>query len=316
MKTLNEKLDKDGVGAIIGRFQVDELEAGHKSLINSVVDRHDRVIIVLGLSAVRSTKDNPLDFASRAAMIKEQYEDITIVYVNDQSSNEQWSSTVDNIISSQLPPGNKITLYGSRDSFAKCYSGRFGVKELLQEDYISGTEIRKKTALRPIMSRDFRKGAIWACHNRYDTSFQAVDMAVIDDRVTEGGTRILLGQKPNEDKWRFFGGFTEPSISDNDGDFLEMNAIRETKEESNLDVKDPEYVGSFRVDDWRYAGERDKIATALFVAKYNGGVPEPKDDIAKVKWFNLHHFRAESFLKDNLVNTHKPLMLKLLKKVK
>ena len=46
------------VGIIVARFQVHELHDAHRDLINSVLDRHDRVIIFLGLSEVRNTKRN------------------------------------------------------------------------------------------------------------------------------------------------------------------------------------------------------------------------------------------------------------------
>ena len=47
------------------------------------------------------------------------------------------------------------------------------------------------------------------------------------------------------------------------------------------------YEKSFRVNDWRYRNEDDKIITTLFTTEYVGGDPVGSDDIAEVKWFPL-----------------------------
>jgi bifunctional NMN adenylyltransferase/nudix hydrolase len=48
-----------------------------------------------------------------------------------------------------------------------------------------------------------------------------------------------------------------------------------------------QYEGSFRVADWRYKNETDKIITTLFSTDYISGLPQGSDDIAEVKWFTL-----------------------------
>ena len=159
----------------------------------------------------------------------------------------------------------------------------------------------------------YRLGCIANAQNRYPTCYMAVDVALVQKNVTEGGPVIYLAGKPDELRYRFIGGFIEPS-GDNgfDGDFLEQNAKRECFEETKVESDNYRYVSSFRIDDWRYRGERDKIASTLFMADYIFGTPVPSDDIARIKRFNLHHFVSEEFLRENLVEEHWPLMRRLL----
>ena len=50
MKTRDELRFKEfNVGVIVGRFQVPELHRMHHDLIQSVIDRHEKVYIFLGI---------------------------------------------------------------------------------------------------------------------------------------------------------------------------------------------------------------------------------------------------------------------------
>ena len=56
MKIKSELNPKDfEVGVIIGRFQVNKLHPGHRSLINYALDNHKKVIILLGVSRIQNT---------------------------------------------------------------------------------------------------------------------------------------------------------------------------------------------------------------------------------------------------------------------
>lgn len=117
------------VAVVIGRFQVNKLHDGHRNLINYVLDNHKKVIILLGVSRVQNTRKNPLDFASRKAMIQKEFPSVMILPIQDQRYNEKWSHDVDSII--HIPFGEKKTvIYGSRDSFIPSYKGKFPVIEL------------------------------------------------------------------------------------------------------------------------------------------------------------------------------------------
>src|SRR5271167_2605495 len=100
------------VGIIVGRFQVHELHAAHKNLIQSVLDRHDKVITFLGLSPLKYTGENPLDFQARKQMILEQFPTVNVLYIKDKPSDEAWSRELDEKISDLLSPKQNPTLYG------------------------------------------------------------------------------------------------------------------------------------------------------------------------------------------------------------
>ncbi len=46
-------------------------------------------------------------------------------------------------------------------------------------------------------------------------------------------------------------------------------------------------LGTFKIDDWRYRYEEDKIITTLFLMVRRGGVPKPNDDIEEIRLVDL-----------------------------
>lgn len=266
------------VGIIVGRFQVHELHEAHKDLIDTVLNKHERVIIFVGLSPLRNTATNPLDFNTRKRMIQESYPNIEVYYIDDVPSNTVWSKNLDREISRWLKPYQTVTLYGSRDSFIPAYSGKYPVQELESTKYISGTELRRRISNNYPPTIEFRAGAISASMNRYPTCYTTVDVAVID----HDKGRILLGRKEGETNLRFIGGFASPQSPS-----YENDARREVMEETGISVDDITYVGSTIIDDWRYRNEVDVIKTMFFVATYQFGRPEADDDIQYVEWVSL-----------------------------
>ena len=291
---MKEKVSKPtDVGVVIGRFQVNELHEAHIDLIQSVLDRHDRVLLFLGNSIIRNTLNNPLDYRARRAMIAEKFPTVEIHYINDNHSDTAWTKNLDKLIGEQLLPMQTVTLYGSRDSFLKCYSGKYNTCELEATTFISGTEVRRRVCNNYPPTADYRAGMIAATAYRFPTAFQTVDIAVVNDKG-----ELLLARKPEEKKWRFIGGFSDPaSVS------LEEDAKREVQEEAGVEVGNITYLGSTLINDWRYRGEIDKIKTALFVAKYVFGKPEGADDVAEVKWVSINNLT-----KNDIVETHHVLI--------
>lgn len=273
------KTDTYDVGVIVGRFQVPELHNGHIDLINSVLQRHDKVLIFLGLSPLMVTAENPLDFESRKQMLLEKFPTVNVLYIKDTHSDQLWSKSLDQMIDDVCTPGQTVVLYGSRDSFISHYEGRFPTQELVQQSFFSGRETRKAIARKSTKaSADFRAGVVWASQGRFPTAYTTVDIAIF----SENGDKILLGRKANEDKYRLIGGFSDPR-----SESFEQDARREVMEETHVEITDPEYISSAKVDDWRYRNEVDCIKTLLFKAKYQSGKPRPDDDIAEVKWFKI-----------------------------
>jgi len=291
---------KADVGVIVGRFQVPDLHQAHRALIQSVCDAHDKVLLVLGLSPLPVTRQNPLDLQARRQLIGEHFPYVQILYIKDMPSDEAWSDKLDGIIEENLTPAQTAVLYGSRDSFISRYHGRYPTEELTQDTFESGTEIRKAIARASTRnSVEFRRGVVWAAHSRFPTSYTTVDVAVLN----ENADQALLARKPHEDGLRFIGGFADP-----DSPTFEADARREVQEEAHIAITDPEYLASFPIDDWRYRGEADAIKTLFFRAKYLSGRPTPDDDIAELRWVDLQTVRPT-----HLVPCHRPLMAHLLK---
>ena len=291
---MKEKVTKaTDVGVIVGRFQVNELHEAHVDLITSVLNKHDRVLVFLGNSTIRNTLNNPLDYRARRTMIADKFPTVEIHYINDNPSDTAWTKNLDKLIGEQLLPMQTVTLYGSRDSFLKCYSGKHNTCELEATTFISGTEVRRRVCNNYPPTADYRAGMIAATAYRFPTAFQTVDIAVVNDKG-----ELLLARKPEEKKWRFIGGFSDPaSVS------LEEDAKREVQEEAGVEVGNITYLGSTLINDWRYRGEIDKIKTALFVAKYVFGKPEGADDVAEVKWVSINNLT-----KNDIVETHHVLI--------
>lgn len=272
------KTTTNDVAVIVGRFQVHQLHEAHIELIDTVQEMHSRVIIFIGLSPLRNTKTNPLDFPSRKKMIQEAYPDVEVYYIDDNRSDVVWSKNLDRQIENWLKPGQSATLYGSRDSFIPYYHGKFSTAELESKTYVSGTEIRRRISVNHPPTKDFRAGVISASHSRYPTCYATVDVAVIDkDRG-----RLLLGQKAGETNLRFLGGFSSP-----ESESYEEDGRREVMEEAGIVPEEMTYIGSTTIDDWRYRGEADRIKTLFFVGQYMSGRPQGGDDIASVTWVSL-----------------------------
>ena len=207
LKTKEETIEKGGVGALVGRFQVPELHPGHKELLNTVKERHDKVIIILGLSPLKASKTNPLNFQARKKMIEEFDPSFECHYIEDKPSDKDWSDELDAIISKHVPFDEKVILYGCRDSFIPHYHGNHETKALINRTPISGTEMRRRAKMNISDSKDFRKGVIWATGNQYPTAYPTVDIAILD----EENTMVLLGRKKFQEKYVFIGGFVDPS---------------------------------------------------------------------------------------------------------
>jgi bifunctional NMN adenylyltransferase/nudix hydrolase len=289
------------IGVIVGRFQIHELHDAHRDLISYVIDRHKKVVIFLGTSPLPNSTNNPLDFESRKQMILAEFPQAIVLYVKDHPSDTEWSKKLDEQINDLRVGSQTVVLYGGRDSFISHYTGKFPTQELLQETFMSGNAVRKEIARSSARnSPEFRAGAIWASQSRFPTAYQCVDVVVLN----EDGTKILLGQKKTDgDRWRFFGGFSDPR-----SESLEQDARREVAEEAGIEIGDVTYVGSTIIDDWRYRSEPDCIKTALFRAKYLHGRPAPGDDIDVVQWFPVAVSCPYQYIEKHLVPSHLPLL--------
>jgi bifunctional NMN adenylyltransferase/nudix hydrolase len=285
-------------GIFIGRFQADTIPSGLKTVLAGFAAAHETKAIVLGLARTGFTRRNPIDSRSRREMIAQEFDGIPVYTIDDHPSDEEWSQQLDGLVRKNFPDG-EITLYGSEDNFAARYHGKFKVIST----GTSHSPYETETPWNPAW--EFRQGMIYALKQTYAKVYPTVDLAVFRKKRSE----VLLGMKAIEEKWRFPGGFTDPS--DNS---YEEAALRELKEECGLSwVTTPTYEASFKVDDWRYRHEDDKIITILFSAELIVGDPKPGDDIAEARWFSLHDVKA-MVTAGKTAAEHEPLFRHLMSK--
>ena len=290
------------VGAIVGRFQIPELHEEHKALIQRVINLHStaqktNVLIILGLAsdACKCTFTNPLDYSIRKAMIEKAFPTAKILYIKDVGNNEMWSKELDRIITSQIEEGQKVILYGSRDSFISSYKGKFPTIELIPTRYISGTEIRKNVGLRSKDTIEFREGVIWAVENQWPSALPVVDVAIID----KNSWSVLLIRKTNKNAYQFAGGFATP-----ESESYEEDAAREAFEETNLICQNYKYLGSARIRDWRYRNEKNQLKSCFFVCEYVSGTPKVNDkieNIVELRWVPLNDLKQEMIIEEHHV---------------
>lgn len=302
------------VGVIIGRFQTPVLHEGHCELIETVMARHRKVLVLVGsMPDIRASRRNSLDYFTRMKMLRARYPDLAIAPIHDMPSDADWSKSVDLKIQETFDSMTAV-LYGSRDAFIPHYQGRFPTIQLEPSKNLTATEIRNIASEEVRESEDFRRGVIYGTYARHATAYPTVDIAVIDPAYRNLGidwdnSKILLGRKAHEvdDRWRFPGGFVNPGQDTS----LELAAIRELHEEvPNIEISSPTYIGSTIVGDWRYRNEDDKIMTSLFLVHFLFGSAKAGDDLAQVKWVKVYELMGA------ICATHKPLAEMLISHLK
>lgn len=292
------------VAAAVVRFQTDNLHEGHEFLLGTMKLNADVVCVVLGLDENRGSKRNPLDFITRKLMIEEWWSrhggltPLVILPQHNQPKDEVWSANLDRMLGDAFP-GQHITLYGGRDSFLKHYKGKLRTEQVIfSSPELSATERRKEIAAQPGFTPEFRRGVIYGCNNVWPRLFMCVDVALF----SQTRRSLIVGKRKAEDKLRFFGGFVDQSDPS-----LEYAARRELREEAGATAY-LEYLGSFKVDDYRYRSADDGLAmTTLFLGAHT--VPfdsKAGDDIDEIVELSLDDTRTG--LVEGMVKSHQPLM--------
>ena len=290
------------VGVIIGRFQVPDLHPGHRKLFEIVTTRHKRVLVLLGIPAWRGGLNHPLDYKTRELMIRNAYPDVTVSYITDRQTNEEWSADVDRAIRS-LYPLEKVTLYGGRKGFTSHYTGSLPTIETLEDpvfDSQSGTNLRHNTAALPRDTSDFRAGVIYSSYALPTSVVPCVDAAIL--KAANGWYDVLFIRKPHERLWRFPGGKVDPGDAS-----YEIAVAREAREETGLEVGKPVYIASEgKIKDWRGEASGISIASSLYYLPYIYGAACAGDDAAYAQWFKLAEVTP-----DHMEACHKGFILKL-----
>jgi bifunctional NMN adenylyltransferase/nudix hydrolase len=264
------------VGVIVARFQVATLHVGHRYLIESVIARHDKVLVVLGSGKGLASNVNPLDFETRRLMVLAEYPNVEVRELVDHRQDVVWSRNLDSLIEETFP-GCRAKIYGSRGSCLPQYGGRFPRVALEPVPSCSGTEVRNGDGKKILASCEFRAGVIYREMTRRPVAYSVIDVAIIKPEEQ----LVLLGQRTADGgKLRFIGGFVD--VLD---ESLERTVKREVREEAgDIEIDDLRYIGSAKIDDWRYMRTSDGIMSTFFVATYIFGHAKGGDDIQDVSW--------------------------------
>ena len=292
------KTDKKlNAGVLVGEFQTPILLDGYSEPIDKFLETdHDKHLIVLGISFMKATRNHPLDFNARKTMILEKYPDLTekdIVYLKDVNGDELWSKQLDELVATTCKNTSiDITYYGTEAEVVNRYHGTHNLVKLETTTNSNWREECKAVGRAGYDAMSWRMGVCYATEQRYPTAYATVDCAIFDDSTYQ---KIWLARKSKESFYRLVGGFTDPDKDNSHEDA----ARREAKEETHLDCTIEQYLGSFKIDDWRYRNEQDKIITTLFAMVRRGGNPKPDDDIAELKLVDIGSFPIEHIMREH-----------------
>lgn len=301
-------MKRPGVGVVVGRFQIHELHPGHVALIDEA-DKHQRLLVFIGISPYLVTPSDPLDFAAREQMVKDCYPHAVVMPLPDQPTDAGWSKMLDQCVSSIFPL-DKPTLYFGRGSSRALYKGKSKVVEIEEVPHISATDVRAQVGKTVQNHAAFRAGVIYGAHNMWPRAVPAVDVAIIRRKQVEGfvppghAVEVLLGQRFNEDRvYRFPGGHVD--IRDAS---YESAAIREATEETggNLELSSPTYIGTYRAK----GGSNWTMFTTFYMVEALFGNAQGSDDLDAVEWFTLPQLSSLRF-----ADNHQAMADDLLKKL-
>ena len=305
------------LGVIVGRFQVPILHEGHMSLINRAVSECDRVLIVIGTTDAIYTKKNPLELKEVMTAIVDSLpidyvesivngsNKLDIAVIKDHPSDSYWSENFDALIRKDNTYSglndSDVILYGSRNSFISSYSGSFKVVEVEAINLVSASNIRREIGNSISTSEDFRKGIIYATQHNYPIALSTVDV-ILYDITTKN---YYFGRKIGENKNRLIGGFVD--VAD---ESIEAAARREVLEETNIKKVVLEYLGSKKINDFRYQNMSDRsVITHVYLGFFHSEDEDvkPLDDIFEIKTFPIKDVLKENNYRKILNKSHAEL---------
>ncbi len=125
----------------IGRFQ--PLHIGHLDIIKRILKKYDRIIVCIGSSNIRYTKDNPLNASERKHMLNIILKNTNhkILYIPDSKDDKAWTNNFIKRTKSYNPnivyTGNLHTI-----KLLKKHT-KLQIKKIKKEIDICATEIRE-----------------------------------------------------------------------------------------------------------------------------------------------------------------------------
>ncbi len=256
------------IGLFIGRFQ--PLHIGHISVIENALKEVDSLIIGIGSAEKHHTTENPFTSEERKAMIESSIIGKYVVYpIPDISDYGHWVAYVREIVG----------------KFDVVYSGNAVVNELFQKDGYETKPIVEHFCMSSSSIRDMmvRKNPDWKKYVAPATA-DLIDRIKGEDRV-RSLYKQFLNPIPAVDiiiKYddgivlikRQDGNYALPGGFVGFGESTETAAVREAKEETNLDVKLEKLLGVYS-DPKR--DPRTHIMSITYVANGSGELKSGDD---------------------------------------
>lgn len=297
------KLKSYSVGVVVGRFQVSELHEAHKQIISMARLNHRKLLVFIACTMVKGCVKDPLDYKTRANMIKYEFPDAWIFKIDDNPSDEVWSRDLDGQIVKAVGTSS-VLLYSGKGGFASHYKGRYRVNHIKEIDFYRGSELREIQGKMVPLTKEGRSGVIYGVANQWPRVYPTVDMAVLNDKG-----EVLLGIKRDMEGLRFPGGFVDPTDKD-----LEEAARREVYEEcGGIETGDYTYICSGIVDDWRYRNRSAKIMSTLFSCKYVFGNYAEACNKIDSEFVKLRFYPSHQSTLHLMADTHVSFFKRLLK---
>jgi nicotinamide-nucleotide adenylyltransferase len=297
-------------GIFIGRFQ--PLHIGHLSVIDDMNDAKDldEIIIGIGTAQCSHTLYNPFSAEERREMIERSInisKPYTIINIPDINDFPKWVSHVES-----LAP-----------KFDVIYSGNTIVKTLFEE---RGYEVRSGEFSHNISATEIRKmmieGSSWGDYvpegvreviaeirgvqrlrniaARYMQPAVTADMII--NYKDQGIVLIKRKDEPFKDCWALPGGHINTGLES-----IEETAVRETKEETSLDVK-LNNINLLGVYSNPGRDPRGPYHSTAFYTKVESGIPIAADDALEVGIFKI--------IPDKLAFDHKIILEDYFQKIR
>lgn len=302
---------------VLAYFQNINLTKQDITYLNSLRPENGEMMAILDVKRGACTAEQPLRPNQRQDILRghRRIFDAGVQEHLHIRDNERWSLLLDETIEKNFPVGTTHIQFYAANALADKYVGKYQVTRM--EDIPGLTDVSAPVSVKPSTSNEFRQGIMYAEQRRFPMVYSTVDIGLIDDRCKY----VLLGRKPNEKKWRFPGGFVDPT-----DESKEVAWFRELSEEVPEGVpsfiSELEYVCSNLVPDCRYPG-RDKIMTTMFAAMVDFDIQALKagDDLVEVQLFEIndslydimtedHHPSLKSFIRwvDNMKIRYKDVL--------
>lgn len=308
---------------MIGRFQSPIFHEGYQQIVRSYPNHAQRLVILVGSSEIFDQR-LPIPYHVVAQTIRRSIknmenfpkwakDEIQVSSIADsRPNNELW---LDDVLSHfKISDYKNLVFLTGRDGFQNYIDTNLltsrgcEIKVLPTISEVSGTMIRSvDTSIFELSDHELKiyaEGYVAASKRLFPTSYSTVDiLPIIADNT------FLLGRKCSDPlgKYRLVGGFVDPQDHD-----LEAAALRELQEETCINkesVLSTQYIGSYRINDYRYRNSIHKIMTNLFVCDVtNNATWRANDDICELKAFSL-----EDLSLDIICEEHKNLIFEAIK---